>query len=452
MTDAARPSRRWGPLRFALRALAGRTAPGEVRAALVRVLATAPVGAGLRRRLVLSMRPDPFAPRDLHAHHWPIDLVRPVAPVAGKPDIFVWALIDWHFRIQRPQHLALALARRGHRVFYVSNESLDAPVPGFRPELLDGSARLYQVHLHVRGAPTIYHAMPDAAQSADIDASLRALLDWTRTTDAVSIVQHPFWTEAATRVPHARVLYDCMDHHAGFEDNVPAVIDAERRLIADAERVIVTSEWLARAVAPHARRVDVVRNASEHDHFATPPAQVFRDPQGRRVIGYHGAIAAWFDVELVARVARAFPEALVLLVGADTTGAAQRLAGLPNVRLVGEVRYDALPYWVHGFDVGLLPFLVGELTLATNPVKVYEYLSAGIPAVCVDLPEMAQFDGLVRVAGDPEAFVAAVGALLAHPPDAAARGAMRDFGARQTWEDRADALDALLEAAPATET
>ena len=433
--------RRWtAPLRFAARLFTGRAAPGELRAACVRVLANVPFADGARRRLLLSTRPNPFAPRDPHAHAWPRDLMRPAPPIAGKPDVFVWALIDWHFRIQRPQHLAHAWAQRGHRVFYVSNESIDAPAPGFSPELLDANARLYQVHLHVRNAPTIYHAMPSAAQSADLEASLRAFLEWTGTTDAISVVQHPFWSDLAARVSGARVIYDCMDHHAGFDNNAPDVIQAEHRLVAEAESVVVTSAWLAQSFEGKARRVQVVRNACDYTLFATPPRERFRDAAGRRVIGYHGAIAPWFDVELVARIARAFPDALVLLVGADTTGAAAQLAGLPNVRFTGEVDYTTLPYWVHGFDVGLLPFRVTPLTLATNPVKVYEYLAAGKPVVGVDLPEMAQFDDLVHIARDEGHFLAAVRACLDATPDERQRSARQAFASQQTWVRRADAI------------
>ena len=119
------------------------------------------------------------------------------------------------------------------------------------------------------------------------------------------------------------------------------------------------------------------------------------------------------------------------------------LASLPNVQMTGEVPYDTLPYWVHGFDVGLLPFRVTDLTLATNPVKVYEYLAVGLPVVCMDLPEIAQFEGLVRIAGDAASFIAAVRAALDESPDAQ-QGMRQAFAASQTWERRADALDAAL--------
>src|SRR5690606_30161875 len=117
----------------------------------------------------------------------------------------------------------------------------------------------------------------------------------------------------------------------------------------------------------------------------------------------------------------------------DTVDASAAFADLDNIRLVGEVPYAQLPYWLHGFDVALLPFRVIDLTMATNPVKVYEYLAAGKPVVAVDLPEMAQFDGLVRVAKDHEGFVAAVAAVLANPGGEYDRTARRKFAEGQTW-------------------
>lgn len=366
-------------------------------------------------------------------------------PVDGLPDVFVWAVIDWHFRVQRPQHLARALAERGHRVFYMSNNFVDAAEPGFHVQPLDADGRLFQVHLALAGAPAIYYGLPSDAQADALHASLATLLAWTCTPASLSLVQHAYWTPLVRSVPNARVVYDCMDHHAGFEDNAPAVLQAEQALVADADLVIVTSAWLHDEIAPKARATALVRNAGEYGHFRAAPAEVFRDGQGRRVIGYYGAIAEWFDLALVRAVALAQPDALVLLVGNDTAGAAAALADLPNVRLVGEVPYADLPYWLHGFDVALLPFKVIPLTLATNPVKVYEYLAAGVPVVAVDLPEMAQFDGLVRVAGDHAGFVAAVADALAAPGDAGAVAARQAFAAGQTWAHRARALDEALD-------
>ncbi|MDG6348853.1 glycosyltransferase, partial [Luteimonas sp. 8-5] len=371
----------------------------------------------------------------------PVRLSAPVAEQGELPDVFIWSVIDWYFRFQRPQHLAEALAAKGHRVFYVSNNFDNDATPGFRCEQIDGAGRLFQVNLNLAGSPSIYAAMPSADQVASLRRSLAEVLQWAGTSSAISLVQHPFWKALARSVPDARVVYDCMDHHGGFADNKVDVLAAEEALVRDADLVVVSSGWLRDEIEGRARALAVVRNACEFEFFSKAPASVFRDPQGRRVIGYYGAIAEWFDADLVRAVAQANPGALVVLVGRDTAGVAASLADLDNVQFVGEVPYGELPYWLYGFDACMLPFKVMPLTLATNPVKVYEYLASGKPVVSIDLPEMIQFGGVVRVAADVDGFVAGVAAALGEE-DVALADARRAFAATQTWAHRAGEFDA----------
>lgn len=375
------------------------------------------------------------------------DLLRlricPAAP-GLRNDVYFWGVIDWHFRTQRPQHLARSLSRSGHRVFYISNNFLDDESPGFAVEPLDETMRLFQVNLHLAGAPSIYVRPPNDEQRAQLALGLRQLEKWHGGGEALSIVQHPFWTMVASRPPVSRIVYDCMDHHLGFDDSAAGIAFEEKRLIAAADLVVVTSQWLAEEVGNAGKHIALIRNAAEFEHFNKAPRTFFVDRDGRKVLGYYGAIANWFDLDLIRKVAAAFPEALVVLVGSDTVGAADVLADLPNVRLTGEVSYAELPYWLHGFDVCLLPFKVIPLTLATNPVKIYEYLSAGKPVVAVNLPEMQQFNGLVEVASNHEAFIAAVGRQLADEPKTQEREARRMFASGQTWQDRAHELDTII--------
>jgi len=365
----------------------------------------------------------------------------------GKPDVFVWAVIDWHFRTQRPQHLARGLADGGHRVFYLSNNLIDNPEPGFSIESLDDSGRLFQVSLNAQTAPAIYYACPSAATAEQLRRSMGELMRWAECSTGLCIVQHPFWTTIAASVPGAQLVYDCMDHHAGFGDNAPDILQAEAALIEQADLVVVSSAWLDNELADKNPHRALIRNAGDFEHFREAPAACFSDPQGRAVIGYYGAIAEWFDVELVRGVARAFPGNLVLLVGRDTAGVAKQLADEPNVMFTGEVPYAQLPYYLHAFAVALLPFRLMTLTLATNPVKVYEYLSAGKPVVSVDLPEIQQFGHLVRCAGDPATFIREVGQALGER-DPALREARMRFASEQTWSHRALELDEAIARLP----
>ena len=64
------------------------------------------------------------------------------------------------------------------------------------------------------------------------------------------------------------------------------------------------------------------------------------------------------------------------------------------------------------FDVAILPFVVNELTLAANPLKLREYLAAGLPVVATPLPEVVKLNGLVRTARTQEEFLDQIEAFL----------------------------------------
>lgn len=368
----------------------------------------------------------------------------PAAP-DGVADYFFWGVIDWHLRFQRPQHLAKGLAGLGRRVFYVSSELRAAREPGYTLEPLDSTGLLVQVHFQVRSPVAIYGQLPTPDLLADLRSAAGALLRDAQVGHSVQVVQHPFWTDVATVIPNSRCAYDCMDHHAGFDNTATAIVQAERRLIEVSEDVIVTSQWLHDEIAPLGRPTHLVRNGCEYAHFAQRPPTVYADPRGRRIIGYYGAIAPWMDIELVRAVARAHPDAVVLMIGADTTQAQQQLADESNIEWLGELPYTQLPFYTHAFDVALLPFQIIPLTLATNPVKVYEYLSAGLAVVCTELPETLAFAEVAWVRRDRRDFVQAVSAALAAPRTSESVQQRQAFAAANTWAQRVGQLTSIFE-------
>lgn len=368
--------------------------------------------------------------------HPPSNMLNP--QIKGWADYIVWGVIDWHFRHQRPQQLAVALAKTGRRVFYISPNFLENEQPGFDAERLDTANFLFQIRLFVKKAPVIYSSAPEREDVSQMRASIAEVLAWAQCKEIVSLVDHPFWLDVAAILPNSRLVYDCMDYHEGFGNNAESLLQLEKRLLNEADLTVTTSSWLDEAIAPHTKCRALIRNACDYVHFAKIPDRIYRDPHGRRVIGYYGAIAEWFDVDLIEAVAKQHPDCSVLLIGADTINARSQLAKLPNVKFTGEVPYSQLPYYLHGFDVCLLPFKIVPLTLATNPVKAYEYLSAGKAMVTVDLPEMAQFDGLVYATADKDTFLGAVSKVLSQPEPDSLLQKRKAFAQEQTWQHRAD--------------
>jgi GT2 family glycosyltransferase len=381
----------------------------------------------------------------LNGSQFDLPTLRPAPQEKGLADYIFWGVIDWHFRHQRPQQLAQALAGAGRRVFYISVNLVDDPRCGFTVEQLDAHGRLFQINLYAKGAPVIYTTAPGVDIADQLKGSIGQVLDWANTKQVVSLIQHPFWYETSSMLPDSELVYDCMDHHEGFGNVSEEVLSIERALMCNADITITTSTWLDEIVAQHTDSRVLIRNAGEFDHFAFKPADVYVDPLNRKIIGYYGAIAEWFDLTLLEDVAKAFPEHCIMMIGADTVGARTQLAHLSNVTFTGEMPYNDLPKYLHAFDVCLLPFQVIPLTLATNPVKVYEYLSAGKPVVSVDLPEIKQFENLVHAAPTTDAFISAINEELNAVNSTERIQARQQFARNQTWGHRAEQIIKRIE-------
>ncbi|MFL9910550.1 glycosyltransferase [Paraburkholderia sp. RL17-337-BIB-A] len=366
----------------------------------------------------------------------------PIARDGASPDYIIWGVIDWKFRHQRPQQIASALAASGRRVFYISSNFQADHRAGFVAEDLNGRGNLYQVKLFLRNPQIIYFSTPGQKAASQLCQDIGKLLSWSKSTKVVSIVQHPFWYQIASSMPNNRVIYDCIDDHAGFGNNSAEVLGLEEELFKHADMTVVTSTKLKEIASARTDQVAVIRNAADYEFFSKTFGDIYRDPDGRPIIGYYGAIANWLDLDLIAAVAEHFAHCTVLLVGADTIGARGKLKRHTNIRFVGEVEYGRLPYYLHAFSVCLVPFKVIPLTLATNPVKVYEYLSAGKPVVSVDLPEIAEFSNLVHIGKTTEEFIARIAdTFAAHQSDETV-ASRKQFAKRQTWQHRvADLID-----------
>ena len=254
------------------------------------------------------------------------------------------------------------------------------------------------------------------------------------------LVDHPGWTDIAKLVPRSRLIYDCMDNHHGFAQSGSLLPAAERQLIAASDAVVVTSNHIAKAIRPQHDHVPMIRNACAAEHFRCSPKSTASNE--RPVIGYFGAIAEWFDASLVEHIARQMGDCDFLLVGGDTANVQDKLARVGNIDFVGEVSYDELPGYVQRMDVLFIPFVINELTLATNPVKAYEALAAGKPVVATPMPELMETDlaPFVRTGGDSEEILAALRQALAETSDDNKRQQRIAFANEQTWSHRADEL------------
>lgn len=330
--------------------------------------------------------------------------------------IITFPIITWDFRWQRPQHIISRLRDKGFSVLYVAmtlsplgrrlrsnNEALS------QLSFNELAPHVNQIWLNSYKKLDIYADSIDGDELFNISKGLDALISELRPKSIIYLVQFPGWGPVAQHLREkldGKIIFDCMDDHAGFSTNTAQALKTEEVLIENSDLVITSSNLLEERVKVINANVIQVKNGTEFEHF-TRPVQNGRLDHLRNfpIIGYYGAISDWFDMRLVAHCASQRQDWHFVLIGSTFGADLQPVAGLANVHFLGEQPYKDLPGYLAYFDVCTIPFKVIPLTLATNPVKFYEYLSAGKPVVSVDLPELHAYQEDCYLARNADDFL-----------------------------------------------
>lgn len=201
-----------------------------------------------------------------------------------------------------------------------------------------------------------------------------------------------------------KVVYYCVDDHASFSGyDRRQVLRDEQELCQKSDLVITTSLALQKAKSPWNPNTMLVPHGVDYEHFSRAmredllcPADLAAIPRPR--LGFFGLIRDWVDLDLLAEVARARPHWHFVMIGdADSNVNIDQYRRLPNMHFLGRRAYEDLPAYCRHFDVGLIPFKINELTRAVNPIKLREYLAAGLPVISTPMPEVAQYNDLVEI-------------------------------------------------------
>lgn len=252
--------------------------------------------------------------------------------------------------------------------------------------------------------------------------------------DAVLIDQPLLWD--ASVLPLApRLIYRPTDvYPTGLKNRMQLAVRNE------ADGVVATSDVVLRELGSFPRPCCVIGNGVDVSHFTQPATQSGTRPP---VCVYAGALDSRFDWQQVRSWAHAHPAIRFIVAGPSP----QPVASLPsNVELLGAVAYDALPALLHGARVGLLPLSDDPLNSGRSPMKLHEYLAAGLSVVSratpVIRPDAAA--GVFTYDDEAEAETALERALTSGSPNAS--GAR--VAAEESWQRKAEQLAAFIDDLP----
>ena len=329
-----------------------------------------------------------------------------------KPDLIVFSHLRWDFVYQRPQHL-LKRSAEDRRVFFV-----EEPVFDTGSMCLDVSERENNLKVVVPHLPE--GLCSEVAKTAVLhDMVLRLLVDhdihqyvaWYYTPMALDFTRH---------LRPLAVVYDCMDELSAFRGAPQCLTLRERELFKMADLVFTGGQSLYEAKRNQHHAVHAFPSSIDRDHFMQARKAVV-DPEDQKDIphprlGFFGVVDERFDVALLDEVSRQRPDWHFVIIGPVVKIDPAILPQRENIHYLGGKSYQDLPSYIAGWDVALLLFAQNESTRYISPTKTPEYLAAGKPVVSTPIRDVmfpyGQL-GLVRIANDAPAFIAAAEELLA---------------------------------------
>jgi glycosyltransferase involved in cell wall biosynthesis len=386
-----------------------------------------------------------------------------IGALAGR-DVVCVGFNDWDNEIWTNQHhLMSRLAAAGNRVLFIESLGLRRPDLGSGrdvrrivrrlrrglrpPRRVDGVTVLSPLVLPLHSSAPVRalnaRLLRGSTWLAARRMRMRAPVLWGYVPQAEVLL--------GTLSP-ALVIYHCVDDIAAQEGiDAGSFNAAERRFAARADLVIASSPPLADRMRTMSAHVMYAPNVADTEHFSTaldpgpvdPALAALPEPR----IVFVGAIAAKkLDFDLLGALARARPDWTFALVGpvglGDPDTNVSALAVHANVHLLGARPQARLPEVLRGAGMGLIPYRRSRLTESIFPMKVYEYLAAGLGVVASGVPALENVSGVTLVDGVEQALSAIERALLEDSP--ALRRARSDGARRYSWEARLDEIAAAL--------
>jgi glycosyltransferase involved in cell wall biosynthesis len=240
-------------------------------------------------------------------------------------------------------------------------------------------------------------------------------------------------------------------------------LERERQTFATADAVVVVQRRLksyVHGVAPDVS-VKCVPNGVSVERFAHAEPDDLGVPPASTVIGFVGSMKPWHGVDdlvtAFAGLAPRHPSVQLVLAGdgPQTDAVVRRIsaAGLTDrARLLGAIPHHRIPAVLRSFDIAVAPYR-STPDFYFGPLKVVEYLAAGLPIVYPaigDMPEIIGASGVAYPPGDIAALGSALDSLVVNADRRLQLGAAaRRRSMRHSWTHAADAITGVIEAAAA---
>jgi hypothetical protein len=340
---------------------------------------------------------------------------------------------------QRPQQLAVQLANLENKVVFLN------PVPKHSPilttevqDFMDCSVNKPVVSDGVIQYEIVHKIKEKNGEVTNIRDKFIDAIVKKHKIDKILVYLPEYISYLKSVNGQIDIYFDCVDELSGFYATKKVVL-LENELVKMSKGIIVTSKTLYVHKSKENPNCVLIPNAVNPEEFM----KSYDKPQDilsikKPIVGYMGAIANWFDQDLMVEVANQNKDKEFLLIGTVYTNV-DKLKAVDNIHLLGKREYDKVPAYVNHFDVGIIPFKMEDLIVNTNPIKYFEYLAAGLETVATPMPELIG-EPHCFLAGDAESFTRQINLALNNKNIVNEAAYLR----QNSWLERAKQIDAFI--------
>ena len=247
------------------------------------------------------------------------------------------------------------------------------------------------------------------------------------------------------------IIYDCMDDQIEFpekkndNDYIANFLKDEYALLKDSNYVFASADHLKDVLLTrysdiNPNKICVLNNAITSKLLDEYKKSIINNKKkGNKVITYIGTISQWIDWEKVIDSLRAFDNIEYHFYGPIASG-------MPtNERLMykGIIQQKEIFTVMKKSDMLIMPFIVNDLILSVNPVKLYEYILSGVTTLSCRYIETEKFEDYVYLYRDEREYMEIMqklsnGTLKSKSEDS------YNFVKNNTWENRAQLISEII--------
>lgn len=257
------------------------------------------------------------------------------------------------------------------------------------------------------------------------------------------------------------VVYEYIDDlspHLAGTDELPVNVKQKYEMMLENKEIftVVTADALKRDVVEKRGEVRLAfsGNGVDYNHFHNEIDVKFSLDDafkkvlqiGQPVIGYYGALAKWFDYDLIKKISQTGRYQIVLFgIAYDDSLEKSGLDKFENIHFLGAKNYNILQNYAAHMDVLTIPFLINDITRATSPVKLFEYMAMNKPIVTTDMDECRKYKS-VLIGHSHEEFIEQLDRALELKKDSDYMHILDEEALQNTWKEKAKIIIELLRA------